>query len=253
MDEQTADFFNPPMDEAPAPPGDEPILLGAPPTDAPILMGPPPSDNAPILMGPPPDAPDFAASDPFGVDSAFAAPAPVDSGFIGDVDATQEEGAPIVLIHEPPAEETGFAMPAPETAGEEPMESGEGILMEPEEKELSPMQKWNEEWQVTLKERKDAENAQKGEVVEQARLDLEKFQAERDARREARMTKNRGDEQEKLEAIEADLENDNSWQRVVKLVELQHDTVEGAADVARMRDVMILLKNEPARATVLTN
>lgn len=239
MDDQTADFFNPPAEEAPAPPADgEPIMLGAPPpADEPILMGPPPTEDSPDFAAPP--AADFAAP-------------PADSGFIGDVD----EGAPAVLVPEPPAEETAFAAPAPETAGEEPVEGGAGeLLPEPveEPKEPSPMQKWNEEWQVTLKERKDAENAKKAEVVEQARADLEKFQTERDTRREQRMSKNRTDEQEKLEAIEADLENDNSWQRAVKLVELTHDTVEGAADVARMRDVMIQLKNEPARATVLTN
>uniref|UniRef100_A0A7S4HN92 Clathrin light chain n=1 Tax=Odontella aurita TaxID=265563 RepID=A0A7S4HN92_9STRA len=241
MDEQTSDFFNPPSEDAPAPPADsEPIVLGAPPpSDEPIFMGPPMTD----------DSPDFAAD--FAAPPAdFAAPR-ADSGFIGDVD----EGSPAVLIPEPPAEETAFAIPAPETAGEEPVEGAGELLPKPieETKEPSPMQKWNDEWQVTLKERKDNENAEKAEVVEQARADLENFQTERDTRREQRMSKNRTDEQEKLEAIEADLENDNSWQRVVKLVELTHDNVDDAADVARMRDVLIQLKNEPARATILTN
>uniref|UniRef100_A0A7R9VTD9 Clathrin light chain n=1 Tax=Pseudictyota dubia TaxID=2749911 RepID=A0A7R9VTD9_9STRA len=241
MDDQTADFFNPPSEDAPAPPPaeGEAILLGPPADDEPILMGPPPTEDD--------AAPDFAAP-------------PADSGFIGDVDeGSPDANPPAVLVPEPPAEETAFAAPPPETAGEEPFEAGaaaEDSLLpepEPEEKGPSPMQKWNDEWQVTLKERKDAENAAKAEAVEAARVELEKFQAERDARRETRMAKNRADEQDKLEAIEADLENDNSWQRVVKLVELTHDTVEGAADVHRMRDVMITLKNEPARATVLTN
>jgi Clathrin light chain len=65
------------------------------------------------------------------------------------------------------------------------------------------------------------------------------------------MAKNRQDEQEKLEAIEADLENDNSWQRVCKMVDLSHDAAEGSADVSRMRDVLIFLKNDTTKALEL--
>lgn len=230
-DEQTADFFAAPPTE-PAPIGDAPILMGPPPTstDEPIILGAPP----------PGDMQDFVVPDG-GVD------------FIGDVDATGD--APAVLIPEPPMDSgdiMGFAAPeeavaaAPETAGEEPVEE------EKEPPEMSPMAKWNLEWQEILRQRKDDENALKGEHVEAARAELEKFQSEREQRRDQRMAKNRTDEQDKLEAIEADLENDNSWQRSVKLVELQQDTQEAAAEVGRMRDVMILLKNEASRAAVLS-
>ena len=54
-----------------------------------------------------------------------------------------------------------------------------------------------------------------------------------------------------LEAIEADLENDNSWQRVCKMIELSHDSAGNTEDTKRMRDVLILLKNEPARAAAV--
>ena len=46
-----------------------------------------------------------------------------------------------------------------------------------------------------------------------------------------------------MEAIEADLENDNSYQRVVN-----QDSGEGAVDTGRRKVVLVLLKNEPARA-----
>jgi hypothetical protein len=78
---------------------------------------------------------------------------------------------------------------------------------------------------------------------------MEEFTAQREAKREAKMAANRADEQAKLEAIEADLENDNSWQRVCKMVELSHDSE--SADVKRMRDVMILLKNDTDKAAIL--
>ncbi|EED86837.1 predicted protein [Thalassiosira pseudonana CCMP1335] len=96
------------------------------------------------------------------------------------------------------------------------------------------------------------ENAAKASQLEAAQNEIAAFQAEREKRRESRMAKNRSDEQDKLEAIEADLENDNSWQRVVKMVELNQDGGEGSADTGRMKDVLVLLKNEPGRADALT-
>ena len=118
--------------------------------------------------------------------------------------------------------------------------------------ESSPMAKFNEEWQQTLLARKDEENAAKSAAVQKAQDEIAAFQTEREKRRESRMAKNRSDEQEKLEAIEADLENDNSWQKVVKMIELNQDSKEGSVDTGRMRDILVLMKNEPGRAEALT-
>lgn len=172
----------------------------------------------------------------------LGAPAEDDAAFVGDVDQVGEE---------PQFEDNAvFLMPSGSgdfTGGEEmPAPESSALTTTP-----SAMHKWNEEWQETLKARKEEENARKAELVEQSRIDLETFRAEREQKREARMSTNRTEEQEKLEAIEADLENDNSWQRVCKLVDMSHDNKTAAEDVKRMRDVMILLKNEPARATAL--
>ena len=208
---------------------------------APADSEPPVVTDEPILLAPAPDMTDFAAAP-----TDFAAPPTTDAGFLGEVDAAVEE-TPMQL-----PEDGAILLGAP--PAELPVEPVEAALPEPVEEEpaeLSPMAKWNQEWQVTLRERKDAENAAKAEAVETAHADLAAFQAERELKREAKMAKNRSDEQEKLEAIEADLENDNSWQRVVKMVELNHDSSEGSADVGRMKDVMIFLKNEPDRALVL--
>lgn len=166
-------------------------------------------------------------------------------------------GAPpeeTIYLGEPPAEEPAYLGDINEAPpGDDAILLGpsDDMMAPPENAGPSPMQKWNDEWQVTLQARKDEENARKGELVEAARVALEQFQAERELKREAKMTKNREDEQAKLEAIEADLENDNSWQRVCKLVELSHDSTKSAQDVKRMRDVMIFLKNDKAKAVAL--
>ncbi|KAG7345578.1 clathrin light chain [Nitzschia inconspicua] len=165
-----------------------------------------------------------------------------DMGFAGapaddDFGMAPVEDAPIVLGPPPEVSPDAFASGADEPAAVEAVVSVAG-----------PMQKWNEEWQLTLAARKDEENAKKAELVEAARVALEEFQKERELKREARMSKNREDEQAKLEAIEADLENDSSWQRVCKMVDLTHDGAEAGEDTKRMRDVFILLKNEQGLA-----
>lgn len=190
------------------------------------FASPPADGEAPIVLGPPADDMDMGG-------------APADDQFVGTVDET-------------PAAEPIILMGAPE-GGVEDVEDEE--LPEPEQAIVpsgpSPMQEFNEEWQKILLERKEEENSKKGQFVTDAEGAMKTFQDQRETKREAKMATNRSDEQEKLEAIEADLENDNSWQRVCKMVELTHDSADDGADVKRMRDVMILLKNEPNRATVL--
>merc|ERR1739844_770103 len=102
----------------------------------------------------------------------------------------------------------------------------------------------------TLQERKEVENTTKATVIATAETERAEFQAMKEAKREAKMEKNRSEEQDKLEAMEADLENDNSWQRVNKLVELTQDNADGIVDTTRMRDVLIFLKNDVDRAAI---
>lgn len=211
-------FAMAPSEPAEAPEGDFTMVGDGSPEDA----------AAPEMLGDVNEMEDmgFAGGAPEGDMDAFAAP------------PQEEEDTPIILG--PPAEE------------EQDMPVVEDELMMPAAPiEPSIMQKWNEEWQVTLSQRKDEENAKKAEMIEAARVTIEKFQADREAKREAKMAKNREDEQAKLEAIEADLENDNSWQRACKMIELSHDGAHEGEDVKRMRDVLILLKNEPARASAV--
>jgi Clathrin light chain len=220
----------------------------------------PPSDDAGAFASPPMEQDDamFAAptSGGFGfsddnnpsflgdVNDASTIVMPPPSSFDENVAST--DSAPI-LLGAPPTEDDNAAAESMAAAMVNAAEEGGALVAS----EPGPMQKWNAEWQETLKTRKDEENARKGELVEQSRLDMIEFNAQLQMKREARMAKNREDEQAKLESIEADLENDNSWQRVCKMVDLSHDNAQAAKDVKRMRDMLIFLKNEPARAQAL--
>ena len=166
--------------------------------------------------------------------------------YIGEIDAAP----PAVLVPEAPLVLEPVQQPIILAPGVEEVEEEEENIDETNT-EPSPMTVWNNEWQVLLKERKDEENATKAAQVEAAEAELATFQAGRETKRETKMARNRSDEQDKLEAIEADLENDNSWQRVVKMVELNQDAAETAQDCGRMRDVLIFLKNDVDRAAIL--
>ena len=198
--------------------------------------------DQPIVMPPPEEGFEFAGGEPVqevaGDDLFFAGP-PADNAAVL-VPPPPEEYAP-----PPPTDADPFG--APVLVGHE-----SAPVVAEEEKEISPMAKWNQEWQVTLKERKDAENAARAKLSEQAGKDMEDFHAQRQVKKDTKMAKNRADEQQKLEAMEADLENDNSWQRVNKMVDFQQETVEEGMDVTRMRDVMLSLKNDPAKAEALS-
>ena len=190
----------------------------------------PPASDAPIVLGAPDTAyGDFASPPPEYETDFAAAPTDYDAAYVGDVNEANAFGAEDAFV--PPPEDTAMV----------PAATGP-----------TPMQIWNDEWQATLLVRKEEENARRAELLEEARVALEAFQKECDVKRESIMTKNREDEQVKLEAIEADLENDNSWQRVCKMVELQHESTDKSQDVKRMRDVMILLKNDTAKAAALS-
>lgn len=209
---------------------------------APSDGAPPAAEDTPIVLG---DAPP-AEGDFFG-----APPAAPSEDHIGDVNETDN-----AFAEAPAPTDNAFVLPPAEaTSGDEPIvlggDAADADVAPPVDTGPSPMQKWNEEWQETLKARKDEEAAKKAEMLEAARVALENFQKEREMKRENKMAKNREDEQAKLEAIEADLENDNSWQRVCKMVELSHDSTDESQDVKRMRDALIYLKNDAARAEVL--
>ena len=221
--------------------------------DSDFFAAPPQSNDdegdggaAPILLGDDGAPPVADAYDAFSAPPLVLVPEPGEDGaddptYLGEVNETPNDDAPIIM-----------GMEDPNNAGKTDDEGGaDAAPAEPTGP--SPMSKWNDEWQETLKARKEVENSRRAELVEAARVALEEFTAAREVKRQSKMTTNRQEEQAKLEAIEADLENDNSWQRVCKMIEFSHDSTKAAADIKRMRDILIGLKNDPAKAETLSN
>lgn len=266
-DEQTADFFAgldeapPPVPQQPPPPADtfddnDFMMDFASSTPATAPPPPPPEnyvgevveDNAFVLPPSNEQAPESANYDepiilgaPTSYEPMYDAPAPTDYAAPPDFAAPVEadNSAPIILGEAPP----------PVLVGDSP-EDLPAPVQEPEEP--SPLAKWNEQWQVTLRERKEHENEVKAEQVNTARSETDAFLEERAVKLTSRQSNNRTAEEEKLRSMQEDLEKDNSWQRVVKMVELTQDSVEKSAEIKRMRDMLIFLKNDTERAVLLS-
>jgi hypothetical protein len=107
---------------------------------------------------------------------------------------------------------------------------------------------FNRTWEESLAQKQAEEEAHKAEMKEQAEKDLEAIKAERELLRDRNSTRNREHEQTLCEAIDADIEGSgNSWERVVKLVDMGAEVPESEVDLARMRGIFIKKKNEPAK------
>jgi len=266
-DEQTGDFFAgmeetpPPVPTEQSPPAegfdDNDFMMDFASSVTPAMAPPPPPEN--YIGDVVEDVTENAtAGNPFAMPASDEPIVPVESNYDEPIilgEPSQYEQPPEADFAAPAYEydapaPTDFA--APIILGEAPpSEFVEDDLPAPTPEEPSPLAKWNEQWQVTLRERKDAENALKADQVNTGRAETDAFLEERSIKLSSRQSSNRTAEEEKLKSMQEDLESDNSWQRVVKLVELTQDSVEKSAEIKRMRDMLILLKNDKERAVLL--
>eukprot|EP01083_Nonionella_stella_P181256 648615_1 len=99
-----------------------------------------PAAEEPIILGAPMD--DFAGG----------------GDYLGEIDAAP----PAVLI---PEEPLSFAAPVIVAPGVEEVDDEDDYEEPVAASEPSPMAVWNDSWQVTLKERKDEENAQRDPLL----------------------------------------------------------------------------------------
>eukprot|EP00559_Dactyliosolen_fragilissimus_P009099 CAMPEP_0184872620 /NCGR_PEP_ID=MMETSP0580-20130426/41396_1 /TAXON_ID=1118495 /ORGANISM="Dactyliosolen fragilissimus" /LENGTH=554 /DNA_ID=CAMNT_0027375451 /DNA_START=17 /DNA_END=1678 /DNA_ORIENTATION=- len=98
--------------------------------------------------------------------------------------------------------------------------------------EKSYVEKWNDEYQRILRQRDNDENVVKEMCLSRAKEHLVEAKIRREKIRMAKASINKNKEEERLKSIEADLENDISWNRVVKMIDLSQN--ESCTDCDRM-------------------
>jgi hypothetical protein len=174
--------------------------------------------------------------DPFGAPAEEPA-AEVDAGadFGGGGEDEDPFGAPEPANDDaggfqPMQDEDPMAMPAPEESGIP---------------EVNKLTEWEASWEQELMAKNSEHESTAAANRATAQADLEAFNAEKNTAREANQSKNRNEEQVLLEQLEADLDSDNPWERVVNLVDIEARDNDDKSDVSRMRQIFIQLKTEP--------
>ncbi len=84
-------------------------------------------------------------------------------------------------------------------------------------------------------------------MLKAGQKDQEAFLEERASMRDTRMTQNRAEEQMFLEQLEAELESENPWERIVSLIDLQVQPEDKFEDVNRMKSMILHLKNDQSK------
>lgn len=107
--------------------------------------------------------------------------------------------------------------------------------------------KFTREWNMKFRERceeKDKEALEKKqEILKAAREEIQSWDNERKSKLAKKAEMNREEEAKLKESLEENGESGNPWERVNKLVDMNGDE----RDLARMKQVMIRMKNDAAK------
>jgi len=120
-------------------------------------------------------------------------------------------------------------------------DSSESFGNDESNEDISPMEKWNRDWQKTIRDRKNAENDAMAELVKSAQIHMDEFKREKEASKLSRVERNAQVENEMLEEMERQLEGDNPWKRVYSLVDFSSEGV--GDDSSRMKDILTWLES----------
>ena len=107
--------------------------------------------------------------------------------------------------------------------------------------------KFTREWNMQFRERCEAKDKaameKKQEILKEAREEIQSWSDERKSKLTKRAEMNREEEAKLKESLEEDTESANPWERVNKMVDMNGDE----RDLARMKQVMIRMKNDTAK------
>jgi len=196
---------------------------------APIALGPPTDDNVfDDQPAPSHDAP--AEEDAFGLSSpppAAAASAEDEEGGDADVDpfATVDGGS---------------------SANAGAFDSFSNNPPEAKEEQQEALALWEKERAVVLRERAAKAEADKAALLAQAKDEMNKFYADREAQLAKAQKTNRADEKNYRADMKSTFESGARWEKVNKLISTQPKANEkaGQSRVDRMRKLLIQLKAE---------
>jgi hypothetical protein len=132
-----------------------------------------------------------------------------------------------------------------------PVPDSDDMFSMPAPEEEDALTIFNKQWMASLEEKRAAEYENEKAARAQAAQDHSTWSEQRDFRLNTKKETNRSEEQEKLESVESESENLQTWDRVAKLIDSGVEASELAttSDTSRMHKLFIHLKNEPLEKT----
>jgi hypothetical protein len=112
----------------------------------------------------------------------------------------------------------------------------------------SALREFNKKFQQICLEKDDEEMKERKKMSLAGKAELDTFTTEKLTTRKTRAAANREQEKSLLADIESALKSDNSWARVVSLVDLSTDP-DNKSDTSRLRNLLIRLKAGPGSSS----
>lgn len=113
-----------------------------------------------------------------------------------------------------------------------------------EEPQDTPLSAWQAKRKEEIADRQAKERVEKERLREQAKMDIDTFYNQLEKSVEERQVTNRAEEEEFRADLESVMEYGTLWEKVGKLVDLKPKKGRGEEETARMRLLLLHLKNE---------
>lgn len=188
------------------------------------------------------DAPVVEDVDPSETVEEVPAPETVDAGD-DDMDDMFNAEVPAEGGAEAEEEEDPFAAPVVEDVAE-PAPAPAPVQQD------SARMIFARKFRALVEERDSEESAKRQERVDRATGELDEWRSRRTEHRDITSKGNRESEADFLETIRSEKESSSSWAQVVKSIDTQANSDEDRTDAARMRSVLIQLKNNPLKPPI---
>ena len=124
-------------------------------------------------------------------------------------------------------------------------EAQEDVPAPVDEFDGAPLREFNMKFREEMEEKDRKSREAQSELRAAAKADLDSFYEQRVIKKDSKAKSNRESEAEFLKTIEEAKNVDNTWERVVSLVDVSTNPEINEKDVSRLRQILIQLKSHP--------
>lgn len=149
--------------------------------------------------------------------------------------------------HQPPQQLEQSSAPAAPAMSAENISSVAAAAVQDDDDDGAALRVFEAKWRAQLEEKESTNTSKRAEMKQAAAAELSQFYNNKESSLAAKKAGNREAEQEHQNALAGALASENPWEMVSTLVDMSGAGPEAAA-TARLRNLLIQLKNAPVEA-----